>query len=186
MRSFLFVVPMMAVAGIALAQTDSKRTDFKIAYVDMARALNEVEDGKTAKARLKAEFEEKQKQLDKLQNDLKTKKEEFDKKASMMNPEVKQQKQEELQNDFLKLQRTYMELQKDLSDRESQVTLDIANKIRRIVNMIGDRDSYALVLDIGSGVLHYKRHLDITDEVVREYNRQHAGSAQAPAKSGKK
>jgi len=37
-----------------------KAENLKIGVVDFQRALNEVNEGKTAKARLKAEFEEKQ------------------------------------------------------------------------------------------------------------------------------
>ena len=42
----------------------------KIAIVDMQRALNETEDGRAAKGKLKKLFEDRQKQLDKQQNDL--------------------------------------------------------------------------------------------------------------------
>jgi len=40
------------------------RAEQKIGYVDLQRALNEVEEGKTAKALLQKDFAEKQKQLD--------------------------------------------------------------------------------------------------------------------------
>jgi outer membrane protein len=176
MRSSLLVlVPVFALGGTAYAQSTTDK-GLKIGYVDMARALNEVEDGKAAKAKLKADFDEKQKKLDKMQNDLKAKKDEFDKKAAMMNPEAKAQKQDELQRSFLELQRTYMELQKELSDREAQITAEIADKLRRVIASLGDRDGYNLIVNIGDTVLYYKRHQDMTDEVVREYNRQFAAT----------
>jgi outer membrane protein len=173
MRSPLLVLSLLLVAGAAHAQAAAEKPPLKIGYVDMARALNDVDDGKTAKARLKSDFDEKQKKLDKMQADLKAKKDEFEKKASMMNPDYKQQKQEELQRSFLELQRTYMELQKELTDKEAQVTNEIGNKLRRVIDSIGDRDGYNVILNLGDTVLYYKRHLDITDEVVREYNRQY-------------
>ena len=173
MRLSLLVVPLLIVAGTASVRAADDKP-FKIGYVDMARALNDVEDGKAAKAKLKADFDEKQKKLDKMQTDLKTKKEDFDKKSSTMNPDVKAQKQDELQRNFVDVQRTYMELQKELSDREGQLTSEIAEKLRRVIAVVGDRDSYSVILNIGDTVLYYKRHLDVTDDVVREYNRQFA------------
>lgn len=149
----------------------------KIGYVDMARAFNELEDSKTAKDQLKKDFDGKQKQLDESQNKLKAKKDEFDAKSAMMKPEVKQQKQEELQKDFAALQQTYMNLQQDLSKREGALVQDITRKLRKVVEKVGDRESYVMILDIGETVLYYKRHHDITDQVIREYNKEYGNSS---------
>ncbi|MBN1962334.1 MAG: OmpH family outer membrane protein [Deltaproteobacteria bacterium] len=173
MRLLKFAVPLFITTVMSASSTHAANDNsFKIGYVNLARALNEVEDGKTAKAKLKTDFDKKQKKLDKMQNDLKVKKEDFDKKAAMMNPEVKAKKQEELQRSFVELQRTYMELQKELSEQESKLTTEIAQKIQRVIDTIGDRDGYHVILNIGDTVLYYKRHLDLTDTVVREYNRK--------------
>ena len=145
----------------------------KIGYVDMARALNEVEDGKLAKAKLKSEFEKKQQQLDKMQTDLKASKEEFEKRAGMMKAEAKQAKQEELQRGLMEVQKTYMQLQQELMESETQVTSEIGKKIRAVIEKIGDRDGYLMVLNMGDTVLYYKRHMDMTDEVIRDYNKQY-------------
>jgi outer membrane protein len=147
--------------------------NLKIAYVNMERVLNEVEEGKSAKSKLKRDFSGKQKKLDQLQKGLKRKKETFDKQQGMMNQKVRMQKQEELQKEFMRLQQTYMQLQQELMGREAELTQGIAKKIRSIVDKIGDREGYTMVLDIGETVLYYKRHQDITDEVVRDYNKLH-------------
>lgn len=171
MRTVLFLVATAyttLTAGVGQAKADEP----KIGYVDMARALNEVEDGKTAKGRLKVEFEAKQKKLDKMQTDLKAKKDEFEKRAGMMKPDVKQQKQEELQREFMDVQKTYMQLQQELIDSETQLTQEIGKKLRTIIEKLGDRDGYLVILNTGDVVLYNKRHMDVTDEIVREYNKQ--------------
>ena len=154
----------------------------KIGYVDMARALNEVEDGRTAKAKLKGEFELKQKKLDKMQSDFKTKKEEFDKRADLLKPDARQNKEQELQQDMMEVQRTYMQLQQELAETEKSVTDEINRKIRIVIDKLGDRDNYFLILNIGDVVLYNKRHMDVTDDVIRAYNKQHALAAAAAAK----
>lgn len=146
---------------------------FKVGYVDMARALNDVEDGQAAKAKLKSEFDKKQKQLDKMQTDLKNKKDEFDKRAAMMKPEARQQKQEELQREYMEVQKVYMQLQQELVESEGQVTQDIGRKLRAVIEKIGDRDGYQAILNLSEGVLYSKRHQDMTDEIIREYNKQY-------------
>ncbi len=176
MRCSVLVAPLLLLAAATAHAQGAAEKPLKIGYIDMARALNDVEDGKSAKTRLKSDFDEKQKKLDKMQQDLKAKKEDFDKKSAMMNADVKSQKQDELQRSYVELQRNYMEMQKELSEREAQLTSEIADKLRRVIAMIGDRDGYNVILNIGDTVLYYKRHLDITDEVVREYHKQHASA----------
>ena len=52
---------LLALAAVPAA---GRAADQKIGYVDLQRALNEVEEGKTAKALLQKDFAEKQKTLD--------------------------------------------------------------------------------------------------------------------------
>jgi outer membrane protein len=169
-------------AGLALVSTaevsvalaaEASRTEPRIGYVDMARALNEVEDGKVAKARLKTDFEAKQKKLDKMQTDLKAKKEDFEKRQSVMKADARQSRQEELQREFMEVQKVYMQLQQELMESENHITQDIGKKLRAIIEKIGDRDDYLVILNTGETVLYNKRHMDMTDDVIREYNKQH-------------
>lgn len=169
----LAAVAMLAPWGISTAHAADTAAAFKVGYVDMARSLNEVEDGKTAKAKLKSEFDQKQQKLDKMQTDLKGKKDEFDKRAAMMKPDAKQVKQEELQREYMEVQKVYMQLQQELVESEGQITQDIGHKLRGIIEKIGDRDGYQAILNLGEGVLYSKRHQDMTDDVIREYNKQY-------------
>jgi outer membrane protein len=171
LRAVLFV----AVASFALqtAPNTAKADEPKIGYVDMARALHEVDDGKAAQSKLKADFDQKQQKLDKMQSDLKAKKEEFEKRSSMMKPDAKQSKQEELQREFMEVQKTYMQLQQELVESEGQLTQEIGKKLRTVIEKIGDKDAYLVILNIGETVLYSKRHMDVTDDVIREYNKQY-------------
>ena len=170
-KSFILAFVGLLLQNPAWARTSEAEP--KIGYVDMARALNEVEDGKAAKAKLKAEFEQKQQKLDTMQIDLKTKKEEFEKRSGVMKSEARVAKQEELQREFMDVQKTYMQLQQELVESENQITQDIGKKLRAIIEKIGDKDAYLLILNIGDTVLYNKRHMDVTDEVIRDYNRQY-------------
>jgi outer membrane protein len=170
MRTAILAALLFFGAGAQVAHAQA----VKIGYVDLSKALNEVEDGKAAKAKLKLEFDGKQKKLDQMQTSLKTKKDDFEKKAAMMKPDARAKKQEDLQSQFMELQQTYMQLQRELLDSEQQNTAVIGGKLKTIIERIGDRDGYNMILNIADTVVYYKRHQDITEEVVREYNKQNA------------
>lgn len=176
-RYVLVTVGFMVQAFPAYAQAQPAATTAvnapKIGYVDMARALNEVEEGKIAKAKLKSDFDQKQQKLDKMQNDFKGKKDDFDKRSGMMKPDARQSKQDELQREMMELQKTFMQLQQELVDSQNLITEEIGKKLRSVIEKIGDRDGYGVVLNIGETVLYHKRHQDITDDVIRDYNKQY-------------
>src|SRR5678815_5161318 len=124
---------------VALAET-------KYAFVDLQRALEETEDGKKAKAKLKSDFDRKQKELDEKQENLKKKKEAFDKKAQLMKPEALQKEQKELQDRFVELQNIYARLQKDLAQKEQDATRGIFTKLQMVVGKIAEREHFAMCL----------------------------------------
>jgi len=143
----------------------------KIAVVDMQRALHETEDGRKAKATLKRVFDERQKTLDKQQNDLKALKESLDKQHDVLTPAVLTKKQEELQKAFTELQTTYMEFQRELQAKEGELTKDIIERMQRIMRRVGQTEGYTLIMERNeSGVLFVPSNYDLTDVLIQRYN----------------
>ena len=163
----LFAATMLlgtfAIPSLALA-------DGKYAFVDLQRALEETDDGKKAKAKLKADFDRKQKELDEKQEELKKMKEDLDKKLPLMKAEAAQAEQKKFQDRFVELQGIYARLQKDLAGKEQEATSGIFRKLQAVVGTISERDKFDVVLEKNSAVVWGKPSLDITNEVIRMYN----------------
>ncbi len=149
--------------------------DTKIGYVDLQRALEETDDGKKAQAKLKSDFDRKQKELDDKQEELKKMKDALDKKATLMKPEALQKEQQDFQNRFVELQQTYARLQRDLASKEQDATRGIFTKLTVVVQKIAEREHFDLVLEKTSSVVWGKPSLEITNEVIRMYNADNAG-----------
>ena len=164
------------VATLAIGQ--AAQAQEKIGYVDLQRALNEVDEGAKAKAALKKEFDQKQRALDEKQNQLKAMKEEIDARGMMMKPEVKQEKLAELQKSLLEVQQTYYTMQQELTKKEAEATSGIFTKMGVILQDMGREQGYTIIVE-KSAVLYAKNHLDLTNELIRRYNKIHG-------KSGKK
>jgi outer membrane protein len=174
-----FILALIAALSFARA---AHADEIKLGYVDLQRALNEVEEGAKAKAALKKEFDEKQKQLDAKQNELKSLKDELDSRGTMMKPEVKQDKLNELQKKLMETQQTYMQLQQELSKREQDATAEIFKKMGVILQTMGEEQGYTLIVE-KSAVLYAKGALDLTNELIRRYNDAYGkGAAKKPAK----
>ena len=91
MSTNLFVVIVTLFGAIVHA------ADFKAAYVDIQRAVTEVEEGKAAKQRLQSMADQKQKGFEKEQANLKAEVEAFQKQSPTMADEPRRTKEAELQ-----------------------------------------------------------------------------------------
>jgi outer membrane protein len=139
--------------------------------VDLQRALNETEDGRQAKARLKRLFKRRQQDLDKRQGELKTLKEDIERQKNVLSREALQTRVEEYQKAFIELQSTYVEYQRELAQKEAELTRVIIARMERILRRIGQSEGYTLIVERNEGgVVWVPTNLDITDLVIQRYN----------------
>ena len=160
---------LLAVVLALALSAPAAAADVKLGFVDLQRALNEVDEGANAKKALKKEFDEKQKTLDAKQNELKALKDELDSRGTMMKPEVKQEKLNDLQKRLLETQQLYFQLQQELSKREGEATAEIFKKMGVILQTLGEEQGFSMIVE-KSAVVYAKPSLDVTNELIRRYN----------------
>ncbi len=164
----LLVLLSLLVSSFAFAQ---KKDEVLIGYVNLQRAILEVEEGKRAKASLKVTFEAKQAELQKREAELMKLKEALEREAAAASEAANRQKVIEFQNKMMELQKVFMEEQKGLAELEQKELAGITNKMRGVIDDIGKVGGYTLILEIqDSRLLFAKTHLDLTNEVIRKYN----------------
>jgi outer membrane protein len=151
----------------------------KIGYVDVQRAVQEVEEGKAARTRLKAELEKKRADLDQKRANLEKMKTDYDKQAPVLSEDAKKKKQEELQKAFIEAQNQASEMQEELSGKEQEAMSSISKRLLQVVAEVSDRENFTFVLD-KAALLYAPAASDVTNEVVRRYN-ERFGSGAAPA-----
>ena len=181
-RSVLSLLAVLVFSGLmpkaAFAQA------VKIGVVDLQRAINETEDGRKSKDKLKKLFESRQTGLDKKQEDLKKLKEEIEKQQSLWTPEVRQQKIESYQKQLVDLQQIYVDYQRELAEKEGELTKSIVERMERILRRIGQTDGYTLIMERSeAGIIYVPTNLDLTDIVIQRYN---AGEGADPAAAAAK
>jgi len=180
---------IVAALALALALAPAAASaEQKIGYVDLQRALNEVDEGKAAKALLKRDFDEKQKQLDAKKTEFDKLQADFEKQAVVMSDQAKKDKGQDLDRRARELQALFMNLQKDLSERERDATRGIFDKMSQIVREIAEADGFSIVLEKNAGLVYAPTSLDLTNELIRKYNGRYPGGApkKADAAAAKK
>src|SRR5436853_7786005 len=113
MRRTLIASTLLAVTSLASAARAQK-----IGYVDVQRAIQETEEGKSARTRLKSEFETRRAQIDKKSTDLEKMQQEYEKQLPVLSEDAKKKKQEEFQKLLIDTRKSATELQEDMAGNE--------------------------------------------------------------------
>jgi outer membrane protein len=163
-------VPRFVIAALlSLWASTAIAEEMKFGYVDMQRALNETEDGRKAKANLKKVFDQKQKELDEQQTQLKKDIDDLEKKRTLLPADKVHEKEAELQARMQKVQQTYLRHQQDLSAKEQEATAKIFERMQKIIAKIAATENFSVILD-KQALVFAKPHLDLTNELIRRYN----------------
>ncbi|HUK65693.1 MAG TPA: OmpH family outer membrane protein, partial [Anaeromyxobacteraceae bacterium] len=92
--------------------------------------------------------------------------------------------QGEIERKGTELQGFFMQQQKELSDREREMTRGIFEKMSGIVREIAEAEGVSLVVQ-SEALVYGAPALDLTNELVRKYNARYKGSS-PPAPTAKK
>jgi outer membrane protein len=163
---------MAAATLLALLAAAPARAEIKLAYVDVQRALNECEAGKTAKADFRVKVQGVEQKLQREQNDVANLKDELEKKGMLMKPEQRQSLQDEYLNKAKNFERSYKDSKDDLERKDQEMTGMIIHDIAEVIRDVGEKNGYTMVMEKGQ-ILWGTPGIDITDQVIRTYNGMH-------------
>lgn len=167
-----FVLVMLG-SALGLGSVANAAAEPKIAVVDLQKALQSVDAGRSAKATLEKEFNEKKKNLQTEEEAIKKMTEDFKKQSLVLSDEAKARKQNEIQERMMKYRELFGRSQMDIQNRERQLTEPIINKLRGIVEELGSKQSYTIILEKNeNNVLFSLPKDDLTEDVIKAYNKK--------------
>lgn len=165
-----------AVIAATMASAGVARAEAQLGYVQLQRAIFEVNEGKRAKAKLTKAFQKKQAELTKKEAELKKLQDALKAKVKpgTAPDEATRAQMEDFRNRLMSLQQTFMSEQKSLQQEEQKLVGGIMKKMKKVIEKIGKSGKYTAILEVSdNGLLYAKPHLDLTNEVIRAYNKQH-------------
>ena len=154
----------------------------KVAVVDTQRAVMETEDGLRMQATLKKVFDSRQRELDKKQEDLQKERDDIEKQRDVLSKTALAKRVEKWQREMANLQTVFVEYNKELQKKQSELTGPIFQKAMGIIRRLATQDGYDVVVD-KQAVPYVRSDLDLTDKVIQLYNQ--GAPADAGDKTGK-
>lgn len=172
MSKFVWKTLVVALVGsvLLLAQPARASEPFKIGILDLQKCLDQAEAGKKAKKLLQDKSERIKKDLSLKRDELKKNRDEFTKKASVLNADARRDKEKELirkEEDFRDLVR---EKEEEMRKDEYNAMQPLLNDLFEVTSKLAKDESYTMILEAKSGVVYYNKSIDITDKIIKLFN----------------
>lgn len=164
-----FAAPLLALLLLFVAAPAVAQSNLKIAVVDLQQALNDVDEGKKAKATLETRMEEAQTRIKTLEGELEQMQRDLEAQQVMLSADALKEKQDALQGKMMEYQQMAYQTQQELAAMEQELTGDILGKLLKVAQGIGAEDNYNLVIE-RSAVVYINGAMDITTKVISRFN----------------
>lgn len=164
-------IALLAAALIVLTCQVAYAQSPKIGVVDLIRALNESNSGKEAKKELEVLIKSKQSAIDEKGKEIEKLKADLDKQASVLSPDARKTKEDDLERMLREYQRLVSDAQNDVKKKEGEYTGEIVKELRAIIENIGTEGGYTLIIENAEGmILFSKKDIDLTDTLIKKFN----------------
>lgn len=154
--------------GMTAVPTSAQASD--VGIVDMQKAIQATDAGKKAKEEMETEVGKKRKDFEKKEADLRKTSEDIDRKKAVLSSEALAKKQSDLQVDTVKLQRDMAQTQLELQKREKNLVEPILKKMKDAITKVAKSKGVKMVLENNPAILYSEPSIDMTDDVLKEYN----------------
>jgi outer membrane protein len=171
MKSFVYAICALVVSTCLISNAYAA-TEVKIAVVDLQRALEQSVKGQAAQTEYQNDVKKAQEKIDGQKKDFEKEQTEFQKQAASLSSEARASKEESLIKAKKELERSFQDTQESLRRKNNQLVSGLIKSLREIVAKLGKSGGYSIVLEKGNQViLHADEQLDITDAVVKEFDK---------------
>jgi len=147
----------------------------KIGVIDFQRILENSSAGKYAQAEINKKGKQMETELTKKGQEIEETKKRLEREAMVMSKEMREQKEREMRiavGDFQAMQKKYME---EFKAFENRLVQRIQKEVFEIVKEMGKSGGYLLIVEKRTGgVLYTPNSVDITDQLIQNYNQAFA------------
>lgn len=155
---------------VALLVGDAEAKNLKIGVVNMQRAVSETKEGKAAEKRLARQKKKLEAELNRKLKEFYGKETELRKAWNILKDKEKRKRAAESRQQFESLQKRYLQAERELMKMKTKEMLRITKKLSKVIERLAKRDNYDYIF-ANAAVLWAPRHVDLTNEVIRQFDR---------------
>jgi outer membrane protein len=176
-RKGLLLTLLAAVVLTVMPSLSGGAESFKMGVVDPQTVLEKSKAGKRALDTLKEYAATRQKLLASDEEELKNLEKQLKEQDASLNEQQKRDKQNQFRTKLQDYQRRAQEFNQELGAKQKELVDEYMKKIGTATKSVAEKGGFTLVVDKGSEstlkiVLYHRDTLDLTDQVIKEFDRQ--------------
>ena len=141
----------------------------KIGTIDIQRIMGTSEQGKAAKAQIKAQSDKMTVALNEKGAEIEELKKQIERESIVMSTEKREEKEREFRiklNDLKSLEKRY---RGELQEMEKKLIGEMREAVYKLVEEIGKKEGYLLIIN-NFNIMYAPASIDITDKIIKELN----------------
>jgi len=139
-----------------------------IVTVNIQEVLLGSSSGQGVKKVLEEKVLEFQKKFQTEQEEVEAMRAEIEKKSSVWSQQVREEKERDYQKMVRELQVKSEDAQFEMQQLEKQIMEPVVQELQKVIADMGEKNSYAMILDSRAGLLYFDKTLDISELVTKE------------------
>ena len=172
MRKFSVCMSMVLISvmvGPAFGETG-----YKLAFVDLQKALNLCKAGQDAKEEFAKQVEKAEEQLSTKQEELKRLKEILEKQSAMLNEDTFKKKEKDYQAKLRDFKRLYQESQDELKAQDNESVKEILEALVHVVQKYGKEKGFTFIFEKSeSALLFADEAMEVTEDILKLYDQNY-------------
>ncbi len=171
------VISVIGAVALWLAMLSPALSDetFKVAVMNQQLVIEQSKAGKRALEELKAYSMTRQKIINADDQELKELQQAI--QDGKLSDSAKQEKQGQFQAKLDAYQRRLADFNREIQQKQREMVAEYSKKVQAAAQAVGEKNGYVAVIDKGNEaaikiVLYHQPALDVTDQVVKEFDRQ--------------
>jgi outer membrane protein len=183
-RVFLLSSVLLSATLVASAQTS---TPTKVGIINIQQAIVATSEGQKAAKELEEKSAPKKKELERLQGEINSMRDQLNKMSSVGSEEQKRKLMGDIDGKTKSFNRQVEDAQAELDQEQGRVLNELGGRMLAVLDKYAKDNGYAVILDVSSQqtpVLFAATSIDVTREVVDLYNKNApaapAGTSAAP------
>lgn len=139
----------------------------KFAHVNSAEIIQAMPEYTSAQTELQKLAQQYEDEVKRMQDELQTKSDDFEKNQATMPDAVKQRRQQELQDLYQRMQQYYQTSQQEMQKAQQEKMAAISDKVTKVIKEIGVSGGYVYIMDVTSGIPYISetQSTDVTSQV---------------------
>ena len=158
----LIVCAICAICGFTTANAQAK-----FGHVNTQEIIQAMPEYTKAKSEIDALQQQYEADLKSMQDELQKKAEAFDKEQATLPDNIKQRRNQELQDMYTKIQQSYQDNQQALQKASSDKMQAITTKVLEAIKTVGQEGGYVYIMEMNAGIPYISTTLssDVTAQV---------------------